>query len=76
MALYATSNSFNLKGFRLAIILGPRNITTYKYATTNATVGNGLSINGQSLTLGSENKEEKNGSERSMTRRNRSIIDV
>lgn len=37
----------------MAIILGPRNMTTYKYATTSATVGNGLSINGHSFTLGS-----------------------
>jgi len=52
-ALYHTSILFSLKGFRLAITLGPRYVTIYKYVMTMISVGNGLSINGQSFTRGS-----------------------
>lgn len=52
-ALYNTKTLFSLKGFRLAITLGPRYVTIYRYVMTMKSVGNGLSINGQSLTRGS-----------------------
>jgi len=59
-ALYSTRTLFSLKGFRLAIILGPKYVTIYKYVMTMISVGNGLSINGQSFTRGSVSTKKNN----------------